>query len=53
LESPSPAFAKTVEEPSGPPDVVALSPGARIGPDKLLEQTGEGGGWAWNEPQLA
>jgi eukaryotic-like serine/threonine-protein kinase len=43
LESPAPAFAKTVDEPRGALEPAALGPGARIGPYKLLEQIGEGG----------
>jgi serine/threonine protein kinase/tetratricopeptide (TPR) repeat protein len=38
LESPPPALARTVDEPS-----FQHGPGARIGPYKLLEQIGEGG----------
>ncbi len=43
LESPPPAFARTVDDPPIARDPIALGPGTRIGPFKLIEQIGVGG----------
>ena len=43
LESPPPAFARTVDDRPMARDPIALGPGTRIGPFKLIEQIGVGG----------